>query len=236
MKRGKKICKTLKDIRREIAKANDIEYEPRECKHEGDCMGTCPACEAEVRYLERQLDLRRKLGKAVAVVGISAGLAGLAACGSKKAVASEDIPHLQGDPVAPPPELAGIPMIPTTVIEANVDTAKACATTMKEEIFGDISETMPMFRGGNNGLKEYIRQNLRYPMNFEDSIQGRVIVTFTINEDGSLSDAKITKSLHEQLDAEALRLVNEMPKWVPARRLGKAVKVKYTLPVTFTTE
>ena len=229
MKRGKKICKTLKDIRREIAKANDIEYEPRECKHEGDCMGTCPACEAEVSYLERQLDLRRKLGKAVAVVGISAGLAGLAACGSKKAVASEDIPHLQGDPVAPPPELAGIPTIPTTVIEANVD-------TMKEEIFGDIIETMPMFRGGNNGLKEYIRQNLRYPMNFEDSIQGRVIVTFTINEDGSLSDAKITKSLHEQLDAEALRLVNEMPKWVPARRLGKAVKVKYTLPVTFTTE
>ena len=107
---------------------------------------------------------------------------------------------------------------------------------MKEEIFGDISETIPMFRGGYNGLKEYIRQNLRYPMNFEDSIQGRVIVTFTINEDGSLSDAKITKSLHEQLDAEALRLVNEMPKWVPARRLGKAVKVKYTLPITFTTE
>ena len=236
MTRGRNTCNTLKAIRKQIAEANDIEYEPQECTHEGECAGTCPACEAEVRYLERQLDLRRKLGKAVAVVGISAGLAGLAACGSKKAVASEDIPHLQGDPVAPPPELAGIPMIPTTVIEANVDTAKACATTMKEEIFGDISETIPMFRGGYNGLKEFIRQNLRYPMNFEDSIQGRVIVTFTINEDGSLSDAKITKSLHEQLDAEALRLVNEMPKWVPARRLGKAVKVKYTLPITFTTE
>lgn len=236
MKQGKKICKTLKDIRREIAKANDIEYEPRECKHEGDCLGTCPACEAEVSYLERQLDLRRKLGKAVAVVGISAGLAGLAACGSKKAVASPEIDggKLQGEPTVP--ELAGIPMIPTTIIEANVDTAKACATTMEEKIFGDISETMPMFRGGNNGLKEYIRQNLRYPMNFEDSIQGRVIVSFTVNEDGSLSDAKIAKSLHEQLDAEALRLVNEMPKWVPAKRNGKAVKVKYVLPVTFTTE
>ena len=146
MKRGKKICKTLKDIRREIAKANDIEYEPRECKHEGDCMGTCPACEAEVRYLERQLDLRRKLGKAVAVVGISAGLAGLAACGSKKAVASEDIPHLQGDPVAPPPELAGIPMIPTTVIEANVDTAKACAS-MFALILSDALESQNVFRG-----------------------------------------------------------------------------------------
>ena len=232
MKRGKKICKTLKDIRREIAKANDIKYEPRECKHEGDCLGTCPACEAEVRYLERQLDLRRKLGKAVAVVGISAGLAGLAACGSKKAITSPEVDggKLQGEPAEP--VLAGIPMI-SNRIEAAVDTLQTCATAEDEKIFGDVDETMPMFRGGNQGLQEYISQNLRYPMNFEDSIQGRVIVTFTINEDGSLSDAKITKSLHEQLDAEALRLVNEMPKWVPARRLGKAVKVKYNLPIIF---
>ena len=66
-----------------VAKANDIKYAPTECHHEGDCAGTCPACEAEVRYLEQQLQLRRQLGKAVAVVGVSMGLVALASCGSK---------------------------------------------------------------------------------------------------------------------------------------------------------
>ena len=77
MKRGKKVCETLKIIRKQIADANDIKYAPKECHHEGDCAGTCPACEAEVRYLENELSMRQKLGKAVAVVGLSAGLAGL---------------------------------------------------------------------------------------------------------------------------------------------------------------
>jgi hypothetical protein len=77
MRQGKFVCETLKTIRKQIADANEIKYEPRVCNHEGDCSGTCPACEAEVRYLERELTLRRKLGKAVAVVGISAGLASL---------------------------------------------------------------------------------------------------------------------------------------------------------------
>ena len=56
-----------------VAKANDIRYAPTECHHEGDCAGTCPKCEAEVRWLEQQLQLRRQLGKAVAVVGVSVG-------------------------------------------------------------------------------------------------------------------------------------------------------------------
>ena len=80
MMKGKSICKVLKTIRKQVADANDIKYEPRECHHQGDCRGTCPACEAEVKYIEQQLDLRRQLGKAVAVVGISAGLAALTGC------------------------------------------------------------------------------------------------------------------------------------------------------------
>ena len=77
MKRGKWICNTLKEVRKQVAKANDIKYAPTECHHEGDCAGTCPKCEAEVRSLEQQLQLRRQLGKAVAVVGVSVGLAAL---------------------------------------------------------------------------------------------------------------------------------------------------------------
>ena len=67
----------------QVAKANDIKYAPTECHHEGDCAGTCPKCESEVRWLEQQLQLRRQLGKAVAVVGVSVGLAALTACDGK---------------------------------------------------------------------------------------------------------------------------------------------------------
>ena len=72
---GKKKCKILKEIRRQIAMQNDIEYVTSECQHKGDCKGTCPKCEAEVRYLEKELEKRQKLGRRVAVVGIAAALA-----------------------------------------------------------------------------------------------------------------------------------------------------------------
>ena len=83
MTKGKTICSVLKTIRKQVADANEIKYEPRECHHQGECRGTCPACEAEVRYIEQQLDIRRQLGKAVAVVGLSAGLFTLTGCTSK---------------------------------------------------------------------------------------------------------------------------------------------------------
>lgn len=71
---GKSKCKILKDIRRQIARENDIELVISECKYQGDCAGTCPKCEAEVRYLEQELRKRRQTGKAVAVAGIAAAL------------------------------------------------------------------------------------------------------------------------------------------------------------------
>lgn len=78
---GKDKCKILKEIRREIAEKNDIEWIVSECSHKGECKGTCPHCESEVRKLERELEIRRRLGKTVALVGISAAcLAGLVAC------------------------------------------------------------------------------------------------------------------------------------------------------------
>ena len=68
---GKSKCKILKDIRRQIAADNDIEFVTSECKYQGECTGTCPKCEAEVRYLEQELDKRQKAGKAVAVAGLA---------------------------------------------------------------------------------------------------------------------------------------------------------------------
>ena len=74
MTKGRSTCKLLKDIRQQIADANGISYRPKECHHKGDCAGTCPACEAEIRYLERELKARKGNGFGMKVAGIAAGI------------------------------------------------------------------------------------------------------------------------------------------------------------------
>ena len=73
MERGKQTCKILKEIRQQIALENDIKLVTSECTHKGDCAGTCPKCEAEVRYLERELEKRQRLGKVAVFAGLSLG-------------------------------------------------------------------------------------------------------------------------------------------------------------------
>ena len=74
MAKGKSTCKLLKSIRQQIADANGISYRPKECQHKGDCTGTCPACEEEIRYLERELKARKGNGFGMKVAGIAAGI------------------------------------------------------------------------------------------------------------------------------------------------------------------
>ena len=74
MAKGKSTCKLLKSIRQQIADANGISYQPKECQHKGDCAGTCPACEEEIRYLERELKARKGNGFGMKVAGIAAGI------------------------------------------------------------------------------------------------------------------------------------------------------------------
>ena len=89
---GKEKCKILKEIRRQIAEENEIEWVVNECKHKGKCKGTCPRCESEVRKLEQELARRRSLGKKVALVGISAVfLTGMAGCGLIKQAPDDQI-------------------------------------------------------------------------------------------------------------------------------------------------
>lgn len=88
MKKGKRTCEILKDVRRKIAQENDIPLVERECTHEGDCRGTCPYCESEVRYLERELSKRRALGKAVTVAGIAVSAMMMGACHGPKTPAT----------------------------------------------------------------------------------------------------------------------------------------------------
>ena len=106
--------------------------------------------------------------------------------------------------------------------------------TPDEPVF-EVVEQMPEFPdGGMAGLMEYFKKNLRYPEEAKKAgTQGRVVVQFLINKNGAISDASVLRSVDRLLDAEAVRLVNSMPKWKPGMQKGKAVTVKYTVPVLF---
>ena len=113
MERGKQICRILKDIRVRIAEENDIEFITSECTHKGDCAGTCPKCEAEVRYLESQLARRRASGRTMRLAGISLGIAAEAlALASCEPLTTDGDPVIDGDML--PPEV-GDPALPNNV-------------------------------------------------------------------------------------------------------------------------
>lgn len=109
---GKERCKILKEIRREIAKNNDIEFITSECQHKGDCLGTCPKCESELRYLERELEKRQRLGKTIALAGLTASITLTSvACVDFGTTAGDMLPdtqtEVQRDGEIMPPELTG---------------------------------------------------------------------------------------------------------------------------------
>ena len=113
-------------------------------------------------------------------------------------------------------------------MEGEVDQDQA-----KEEAF-DVVEEMPEFPGGPKALMDYLMTNVKYPKTaFDANIQGRVIAQFVVDKEGTVRDAHIVKSVDPALDAEALRVINNMPKWRPGRQNGKVVNVKYTIPVSF---
>ena len=98
-----------------------------------------------------------------------------------------------------------------------------------------IVEKMPQFPGGEKAINEFISKTLQYPVIAqENGIQGKVVCSFIINQDGSVTDAEVISGVDPSLDREALRIVSAMPKWTPGTQRGKAVCVKYTMPVTFT--
>ena len=98
----------------------------------------------------------------------------------------------------------------------------------------DVVEQMPQFPGGPAALMQFLSSNVKYPKEaFEKGIQGRVIANFVVEKDGSITEARIVKSVDPLLDAEALRVVGTMPNWAPGTQNGEPVRVKYTVPITF---
>ena len=92
----------------------------------------------------------------------------------------------------------------------------------------------PQYPGGLQGLMEFLRENVKYPPEAAKAgIQGKVLVSFIVNEDGTISDVSVRNSVNPLLDAEAKRVVSIMPRWIPGEHNGKKVRVVYLLPVTF---
>ena len=96
----------------------------------------------------------------------------------------------------------------------------------------EVCEQMPIFEGGDAALLKYLRENLKYPDNTKDrGVQGRLVIGFIVEKDGSLTDVKVLRPVDIDLDAEVLRLVKGMPKWIPGRHNGQRVRVRYLLPI-----
>ena len=158
MKRGKETCRILKEIRRQIAEANDIEFITSECRYQGDCLGTCPKCEAEVQYLEQQLSARHAAGKAIALTGISAGLF-MASCSSSSINNNSDITE------AGEIEIIDSTINPDTIVTTHIDSTNTekNSTTKKEQqtsiiidIVGDVSwwDSVNVAKKQKNKLKQ----------------------------------------------------------------------------------
>ena len=98
----------------------------------------------------------------------------------------------------------------------------------------DVVEEMPSVPGGQGALMQYLASNIKYPVVAqENGVQGRVIVSFVVERDGSISDVKVARSVDPSLDREAQRVVKSMPRWSPGKQNGSTVRVKYTVPVVF---
>lgn len=134
---GKNRCRILKDIRKRIAEENNIEYITTECKYQGDCPGTCPKCESEVRYLERELERKRGLGKRVAIAGIAVGITATAS-----GCTPDSITEIGGDMM---PELQGAPTQEISVNENSIKNESGVSEVVTEgelvEVIGEMPES-----------------------------------------------------------------------------------------------
>jgi TonB family protein len=121
----------------------------------------------------------------------------------------------------------------SVVVNAKNPQQEATEDAEMPKVF-DVVENMPEFPGGMTAMMQFLAENVCYPEAAEKSgTQGRVIATFIVEKDGSITNIKIVKSVSKELDAEAKRVIEAMPNWKPGKQNGEPVRVKYTIPITF---
>lgn len=114
-----------------------------------------------------------------------------------------------------------------------VSAQKTVVAKKNQQVF-DVVEKMPEYPGGQAALFQYLSTNIKYPADAEKKkVEGRVLVTFVVNTDGSITDIEVVRKAFPSLDAEAVRVISGMPKWIPGEQKGQKVRVKYTVPLTF---
>ena len=170
--------------------------------------------------------LRAKYLLMVPVIGVA-----LVACNLDKKTAEPATAEEQalGDSAAEKPLMVGVTVDGTPA----QDEAQAEESVVQGKVF-DVVEQMPAFPGGQQELMNFLMKNVKYPKEATDKgIEGRVIVQFVVDKDGSVVEPKVVKSVSPELDQEALRVVKKMPKWQPGKQNGEVVRVKYHIPVSF---
>src|SRR5690606_17038916 len=121
-----------------------------------------------------------------------------------------------------------------TLIPKVVNVRTIPETLDSEEQIFFIVEEMPEFPGGELELRKFIANNIKYPVAAQEKgMQGRVYVTFVVDKNGEVANAKIARGVDPALDKEALRVVNSLPKWIPGKQRGQTVNVSYTVPINF---
>ena len=228
MAKGKQTCKILKEIRKQIAAENDIEFVTTECTYKGDCKGTCPKCEAEVRYLERELEERQRMGKAAMVAGLSVGLM----ASSQMAFAQQPEPPEKVTPEDE--ELLGmvkryVPQVCYLVDSTRKDLLDLMVSPDMEHLsvvdFAmDVTKFVSM---GEADMWKYLKENatqihgpsfyrnendllVLIAMELDESVlkeaKGDVKMAFKVDSERHVSDVRILKGINAQLDGQLVRL------------------------------
>lgn len=114
-----------------------------------------------------------------------------------------------------------------------VSAQKTVVAKKNQQVF-DVVEQMPEYPGGMAAMVEYLSANVKYPADAEKKkVEGKVFVTFVVDTDGSITDVTLMKKVFPSLDAEAMRVISAMPKWVPGKQRGQVVRVRFTVPIMF---
>ena len=114
-----------------------------------------------------------------------------------------------------------------------VSAQKTVVSQKNDQVF-DVVEQMPEYPGGMQALFEFLKENIKYPEDAQkQKVEGRVLAKFVVETDGSISNIEVVKQAFPSLDAEAVRVIQAMPKWKPGRQKGQAVRVKFVMPINF---
>ena len=222
MAKGKQTCKILKEIRKQIAAENDIEFVTSECTYQGDCKGTCPKCEAEVRYLERELEKRQRMGKAAMVAGLSVGLLGATPVAMAQTPVADTLDASETEVITEP--LMGIiPMEPQLYyveLSNNPEIKKQFSISMadlgvlgfevKDFEFDQMKKEAkafyaPVAKGGQEKLLAFISYNLGEKAT---KLKGEMKLSFNVNTNGKASMVIVKKSFDPEIDFPVVDALN----------------------------